>query len=362
MPRLRLSALLLLVLVALAVAAGCGGDGGSTTSEQEGISSENVPANAVAIVAGTPILRTDFERFFGQAEKAADARGEPFPDAGTAEYLVLQNQAVDYLIQRVELDREAKDLGITVTDAEVTQRLDEFKQQYFEGDEEKYKKEIGQIGLTEEDLLADIRAQLISEKIFDEVTKGISVPESEAQAYYDDNEDRFKVPESREVAHILVETKKEAQDIYAQLQDGASFEELAKEHSTDEASAENGGKLTDQKGTFVPEFEEVAFALDTGEIGEPVKSQFGWHVIKALEDTVEASVTPYADVKDAIEEELLQTQRDEAMASWLDDVRLKYQPQVGYATGFAPPPAPPPETSTSSTATDTTPATSTSGG
>ena len=187
---------------------------------------------------------------------------------------MLQNQAVDYLIQRVELDREAKNLGITVTDAEVARRLDEFKQEFFEGDEEKYKKEIGQIGLTEEDLLADIRAQLISEKIFDEVTKGISVPESAAQAYYDDNEDRFKVPESREVAHILVETKKEAQDIYTQLQDGASFEELAKEHSTDEASAENGGKLTDQKGTFVPEFEEVAFALDTGEIGEPVKSQF----------------------------------------------------------------------------------------
>jgi parvulin-like peptidyl-prolyl isomerase len=360
MSRLRLSVLLLLLLAMLGVAAGCGGEGGAE-SQPDGISSENVPANAVAIVAGTSVLRTDFERFFNQAEKAAEARGEPFPEAGTPEYLVLQNQAVDYLIQRVELAKEADALGITVTDAEVTERLDQFKQQYFEGDEDKYKEEIATIGITEDDLRADLRAQLISEKIYDEVTGGATIPDGDVQAYYDENQDLFTTPDSREVAHILVETKKEAQDVYQQLQDGASFEELAKKLSTDEGSAENGGKLTDQKGSFVPEFEEVAFTLDTGEVGEPVQSQFGWHVIKALEDTVKGAVTPFAEVESSIKEQLLGEKRNEAMAAWLKDVRVKYESQIGYGAGFAPPPAPP-ESSTSSTATETAPATSTSGG
>lgn len=353
MTRLRTLALLSVVLAALAVVAACGGEGSETTAETQ--SNVDVPPNAVAVVAGTPILRSDFERFFDQAEKAAEARDEPFPEAGSQEYLDLQNQAVDYLIQRVEIAKEAEAMGITVTDQEITDRLDEFKQQFFEGDDEKYKEELEKVGLTEEDLREDIRAQIINEKVYEEVTKDVTVTDEDVRAYYDENKEQFTIPESREVAHILVETKKKADELYEQLMNGASFEELAKEHSTDEASAEDGGRLTDQKGTFVPEFEEVAFSLETGEIGKPVKSDFGWHIIKALKDTVKERTMPFDEVKDSIKEQLLRERRDEKMAAWLEDVEAKYEPQIGYAAGFAAPPEPPSDTS--STETETVPAT-----
>jgi parvulin-like peptidyl-prolyl isomerase len=333
----RLSFLTVPVAIAvLALAAGCGG-GGDEAATTSG--SENVPPDAVAVVAGTPVTKAEFDRFFSQREKAAEAQGQNFPKAGTPEYVDLQNQAVDFLVQRIELAKEAESLGITVTDQAVAARVDELKDQFFGGDETKYKDEVESLGLTDADVRADVRAQLIGEKIFEQVTKDVKVTPEDVRNYYDENKEQFEVPESREVAHILVETKKEAQDLYAQLQDGADFAELAKEHSTDTASAENGGKLTDERGTFVPEFEEVAFALETGEIGEPVKSDFGWHIIKALADTRPAETTPFEEAKESIEEQLLEERRNEAMSEWVKQVRTKYANQVSYGVGFAPPPA-----------------------
>ena len=333
----RLSFLAVPVAVAaLVLAAGCGG-GGEEAATTGG--SEDVPANAVAIVAGTPVTKAEFDRFFSQREKAADAQGQAFPEAGTPEYADLQNQAVDFLVQRIELAKEAESLGIAVTDQAVAARVDELKNQFFDGDEAKYKEELESLGMTDEDVRADIRAQLIAEAIFEKVTKDVAVTAEDVKAYYDANQEQFEVPESREVAHILVETKKEAQDLYAQLQEGADFAKLAKEHSTDTASAEDGGKLTDERGSFVPEFEKVAFALDTGEVGEPVKSEFGWHVIKALADTQSAETTSFEETKGSIEEQLLEERRNEAMSTWVDQVRTKFANQVSYGVGFSPPPA-----------------------
>lgn len=330
----RLSFLAVPVAVVALVAAGCGGGGDEPPSAQ----SEDVPANAVAVVDGTPVTKAELDRFFSQREKAAEAQGQSFPKAGTPEYVDLRNQAVDFLVQRVELAKEADSLGIDVTDQAVTERVDELKNQFFSGDEEKYKKELESLGLTDADVRADVRAQLIAEKIFDQVTKDVKVTAEDVKSYYDANQEQFEVPESREVAHILVKTKKEAEDLYAQLQDGADFAELAKKHSADTASAEDGGKLTDERGSFVPEFEKVAFALDTGEIGEPVKSDFGWHIIKALADTRPAATTPFEEAKKSIEEQLLEERRNEAMSTWVDQVRTKFASQVSYAVGFAPPP------------------------
>jgi parvulin-like peptidyl-prolyl isomerase len=332
MSRLRLLALPALAL-AIALAAGCGGGGGggSTTS-----SAEEVPADAVAMVAGTPILRSDYERLFNQAEAAYADQGNEFPKAGTPEYAQLQKQTVDYLIQQAEFSKEAEVLGIQVSSGDVEKRLGELKDQFFDGDDAKYQEEIAKQGYTDADVHDQIRAQLVSERIFDNVTKGATVTDAEVQTYYDENKDQFTTPESREVAHILVDTKKLADDIYQQLQDGADFAALAKEHSTDTASAQDGGKLTDERGSFVPEFEEVAFALETGEVGKPVESQFGWHVIKALADTQPETTTPFAEAKQSIEDQLLQDKRNKLMEDWVAQIRQKYASQIAYAVGFEP--------------------------
>jgi foldase protein PrsA len=224
----------------------------------------------------------------------------------------------------------------------VSKRLDELKRQYYakeDGtiDEDKFKQELAKSKLTEEELRTELKGNLIKERLADEITKDVTVTDAEIQKYYDENPDRFTNPESRDVAHILVDSETKANELYQQLQDGADFAKLAKENSTDTASAESGGKLTDVKGSFVPEFEEVAFALETGEIGKPVKSQFGWHVIKALADTKPASLMPFAEAKDSIREQLLQQKQASVTADWVSKIEAKYAGLIGYAAGFAPP-------------------------
>lgn len=324
----------LLLAVVVAVAAGCGGGGGDDTS---GPSADEVPADAVAIVAGTPIPRTGFDRFFAQAEAAYKDQDREFPKAGTPEYVQLQKQAIDFLIQRAEFEKEAEALGITIADADVEKRLTELKDQYFQGEDATYQEELAKQNLTEADIRADIKAQLISERIFEDVTKDQTVTDADVRKYFDENKEQFTTPESREVAHILVDSKKLANDIYQQLQDGGDFAALAKEYSTDTASAEEGGKLTDERGSFVPAFEEVAFSLDTGEVGKPVKSEFGWHVIKALDATKPETTSTFDEVASSIKEQLLQEKRNSAMNDWVAELQTKYANQIAYAVGFEPP-------------------------
>ena len=336
MRALKLVILPVLGAALLGLATACGGDGTETSAEPA--STIDVPVDAIAVVDDTPVPKEDFDRLFRQAEAAYEAQQREFPEPGTPEYETLKNQTVEFLVDRVIRQKEAAELGIEITDAEVDEKLEELKQQFFGGDEEKYKDELEAQGITDADIREDLRAQILSQKIFDEVTREETVTEAEVQAYYDENEEQFTTPERREVAHILVEEgdKALADDLYQQLRDGADFAELAKKHSTDTGSAEQGGKLTDVKGSFVPEFEEVAFSLETGEIGEPVKSQFGWHIIKALEDTKPATTTPFAEVKDTIGEQLRDERRNEAMSAWVAEARAQYEDRIAYAAGFEP--------------------------
>jgi len=316
----------------LLVAAACGGGGDSGGDTN----STTVPADAIAVVDGTQIPRSEFDRFFTQTQAAYKAQGKPFPKAGSPEYQQLKSQGVDYLVQRVLLANEAAALGIKVPDSDVAKRLEALVQQYFNGDQAKYQAELKKQGLTDADVKTDIKAQLINQKLFDQVTKDVTVSPIEIRKYYDDHPEDFQTPESRDVAHILVKTKKEADDIKKQLDDGADFATLAKKYSQDTASAKDGGKLTDQKGSFVPEFEKVAFALETGQVSEPTKTQFGWHIIKALEDTKPASKQPFNDVKGQIEEQLLQTKKNEQMTAWVNELQKKNAGQISYAAGFQP--------------------------
>ena len=138
-----------------------------------------------------------------------------------------------------------------------------------------------------------------------EIAKTISVNEDDAKAYYQDNIQSYTTNEQRRISHILIELGDEAKANITNLQQqiiaGADFADLAKEHSSDTFSAENGGDLSWlESGVMVPAFEDAAMALTTeGEVSSIVETEFGLHLIKLTE--LKASVvTPYDDVKDAI--------------------------------------------------------------
>jgi foldase protein PrsA len=316
--------LLLCALVSLALA-GCGGG-------------EDVPADAVAVVDGEEIARSDYEALITQAKKSYKNQKRDFPAAGSQEFQTLRNQAVQFLVQREQFAQEAESLDVDVTDKAVDARLAQIQKQYFGGDKKKYETQLKEQGITEQQVRNDIRAQIISEKIFAEVTGDVKVTDERIEEHYEKNKAQYSQPESREVRHILVKTKAKADDLYAQLQNGGDFAALAKQHSEDTGSKANGGKLTISRGQTVAPFDQTAFLLKKNEISKPVKTEFGYHLIQPLGDPKAAKVTPLAEVKESIKQQLAQTEKNEAMTKWVDDLKQDYEDKVSYATGFTPPP------------------------
>jgi parvulin-like peptidyl-prolyl isomerase len=319
-----------LLLAAAALAAVTrGAAGGGDTDE--------VPADAVAVVDGTPITKASLEELLARAKKSYAAQQRDFPKAGTADYQTLQNQAVAYLVQREEYANEADELGVEVSDEEITKKVDEVKKQYFQNDQKKFEAGLKQQGYTVEALRQDLVSQLISQKIYESLTKSVKVSDAELQKYYDENKTQYSVAESRAVRHILVKTKAEADAIHSQLDSGADFAKLAKENSLDPGSKDQGGKLTVSRGQTVAPFDKAAFSLETNELSDPVKTEFGYHLIQPLAAVKAGSVTPFAEVKAQIRTQLAEERKNKAASDWATEVEKKYKDKVTYAAGFQPP-------------------------
>jgi foldase protein PrsA len=240
-------------------------------------------------------------------------------------------------VQRAQFEQKAAEMEIEVTDADVDARLKQIKEQYFSGDEKKYEEQLEQQGLSEEQVRRDIRAQLIQEKLFEKVTEGVEVTDEEVAKHYEDNKEQYGQPESREVRHILVPTKKQADQLRAQLSNGGNFAALAKQHSKDPGSAAEGGKLTVSRGQTVPEFDKAAFTLQKNALSQPIKTQYGFHIIQPLSEVTEAKTTPLKDVEESIRQQLLQTKRNERMTAWVEETKKEFAEKTRYQVGFAPP-------------------------
>ena len=324
---MKISRLVILCALVLFALAGCGGG------------SDKVPPDAVAVVDGQNIAKTDYDALLSQAKKSYKNQKRPFPKQGSQEFQTLKNQAVQFLVQREQFEQKAKDLDVNVTDKQVDARLAQIQKQYFGGDKKKYEKQLAEQGLSDKQVRNDIRAQIVSEKIFAQVTKDVKVTDKQIEDYYTKNKAQYSQPESRDVRHILVKTKAKADDLYRQLQGGADFAALAKKFSEDTGSKANGGKLTISKGQTVAPFDKAAFSLKKNAISKPVKTEFGYHIIQPLTDVKKAKVTPLKDVKESIRQQLAQTKKNEAMTKWVDQLKKDYEDKISYAVGFNPPPA-----------------------
>jgi peptidyl-prolyl cis-trans isomerase C len=146
--------------------------------------------------------------------------------------------------------------------------------------------------------LAYFRNKLLMELTLQAEAKA-SITDAAMHKLYDDATKQMTPEKEVHARHILVETEDEAKAVIAELKKGADFAELAKQKSKD--SSANGGDLGYfTKDQMVPEFSEVAFKLDKGQLSEPVKSQFGWHVIE-VEDKRDRPVPDFDKVKDQLE-------------------------------------------------------------
>jgi parvulin-like peptidyl-prolyl isomerase len=352
MTRLRI---LLVPLAALALGiAGCGGG------------SDEVPADAIAVVGGKQITRAEFDALINRTKTAYKNAKRPFPKQGTPEYNAIKSQAVQWLVQKAQYEEKADDLEISITEQQIDKKLAEVKQQFFQGDEKKYKAALKQQGYTENDLRDTLRIQLIQDEIYKKVTEDVKVSDEDIRKFYDKNKaERYTTPESRDVRHILVAVcvdkatkdclangpaRTLADRLYNQLRGGASFVKLAKRHSDDPSSKDLGGKLSIVRGQTVAPFEQTAFGIGKNAISKPVKTQYGYHIIQPLTAIKKKSIQPLSKVRAQIKQEVTGTKKNEVMTDWVKDTREDFcDGDLSFQIGFKPNPDPCKEPATSTT-------------
>ncbi|HEV8180084.1 MAG TPA: peptidylprolyl isomerase [Gaiellaceae bacterium] len=337
-----------LALVAV-LAAGCGGGGGSGS----------VPADSIAKVGSTPITKSTFNALLTVAFARFKAQGQAAPKVGTPAYTQLRDQAVSFLVQEEELQQEGTKLGVTVSQKDIDDRLAQIRQTYYHGSETKLEAALKKDDITLAELEQyNLRPALLSEKLEAKVTSDVKVSNADAQKYYTQNKASFTTPQTREVRHILVNSKSLAQQIETKLKNGESFASLAKKYSKDTGSAQQGGKLCVAHGgssgacqQTVPPFDKAAFSLKTNKVSQPVHSQFGWHVIQALSPVKPAHTQTFKEAESQIQASLAQQKKQTAWTAWLTKLKNDFKGKVAFQTGYAP----------VTTTTPTTPAPTTTG-
>ncbi|HUG23395.1 peptidylprolyl isomerase [Piscinibacter sp.] len=243
-------------------------------------------AQNIAIVNGKPVPKTRVDALIGQATR----QGQP----ATPE---LEKQARDEVVLREMFIQEAEKRGLPASPDVQTQ-------------------------------MELARQTILIRELFEDYRKNNPVTDAEITAEYD----KFKAQSSGteyRARHILVEKEDDAKKLIKQIKGGAKFEDVAKKNSKDPGSAEKGGDLDYAKpDSYVPEFGQAMAQLKKGQMTDaPVKSQFGYHIIK-LEDTREAQFPALAEIKPQIEQRLSQVK----LAKFRDDIRANAKTDYKFET------------------------------
>jgi len=323
--------LLLFGFASLALlAAGCGG------TSTAGLGSDDV-----AVVGDQQISKDQFQQLMTRVKKSYASQKRQFPKAGTSEYEQLKGQAITFLVQQAEVSDQADSMGVDVSDADVDKEIATITKQQYGGSKARFEADVKKQGLTDEQARTAIRDQLTTRKVAAKVTSDVKLSDSDIKQYYNTHKSQYVQPESRDLRHILVAKKALADSIYQQLKSGGNFAKLAKQYSKDPGSAANGGKLTVSKGQTVPEFDKAAFSLKTGQISQPVHTQYGYHIIEALSAVKPATTTSLAKVRASIRQQLEQQRKNDEITKWLQDNKKSYcNGKIKYQVGYQPSPDP----------------------
>ena len=205
---------------------------------------------------------------------------------------------VDELVKREMLYQEAKKKGLDNT-PEYKKKVDDFK-----------------------------KITLIGSLLEKEVEEKSKVTDNDIKTYYDAHKSELTMNNQIKASHILVKTEDEAKKISDQLKKGGDFAKLAKEKSIDPGSAKNGGDLGFfSKGQMVPEFEKIAFNLKVGQISEPVKTQFGYHIIKVT-GRKEGQIVEFDKVKNLLTQRVTAEKQKEVFDSYMNSLKGSYKVDI----------------------------------
>jgi peptidyl-prolyl cis-trans isomerase SurA len=242
-------------------------------------------------------------------------------------------RVLDTMIDEKLVDNELRELKVTISDKEVDGAVDEVKKSYNLTDEQ-LQQAVSREGYSIAEYREQMRKQIGRYKLISEkVRKNVKVSDADVQSEYDrmtraEGEDYevhirhilIAVPRSASAAQIDTARRKAAAIAVEAREPGVDFAELAKKRSEGSSSSDGGDLGFFKRGTMVPEFERVAFNLKTGEVSDPVRTQFGWHVLK-LEEIRKLGMKPLAEVRPEIEERLRKAQAERLTAQYMETLR-----------------------------------------
>lgn len=284
---------------------------------------------AAAIVNNRKISRAYFNNALTAAKQQFSSIGNT-----ASEGIDIEKKVIERLISIELMLQDAEKRSITADATAVDVQMRGFRNQF--KTEMEFINYLTQNNITVNIIQEQIGKQLIlqqlQQELLQELKRNIAVTPEESRAFYDSNIERFKAPEQVRASHILIKveadsddaTTKQAlttiEDIRKRTINGEDFAELAQKNSQGASSKQGGDLGFFGRGQMVKPFAEAAFSLTPGEISEPIKTRFGYHIIKVTEKKA-AGITPFEEVEKKITSYLTQRQLDLNQQKYSTDLR-----------------------------------------
>lgn len=316
----------------------CGNEDTNTTDETvqtaaEGTLSaedikEDTPIAKVGdneIVAATLSRQLEYQKMY-----IAMSYGEEFltTENGKTYMNEMKNYIMDSLINTEIAKIKAEELKLIPKDEDVQTMYDEQKANF--ETEEEFQAALEESNMTEEELKEEVKTALITQNISEYMIKDVAVTDEEVEEYYKDNIAQYTTKPGATISHIILATEEEAKQVKAEYDGGASFADLAAKHNTDSTAATGGslGYIEYDTQSYDQDFMAAAKELGEGEVSEPTKTQFGWHIIKAENIQKEDVVAEFETVKENASSALLSQKQNEVINTQLES----WKEEIGFET------------------------------
>ncbi|MBN2286260.1 MAG: peptidylprolyl isomerase [Tissierellales bacterium] len=177
------------------------------------------------------------------------------------------------------------------------------------------------------ELLEEAKKSILQRYAIEKLIAGISTNEEEMLQFYEANKMKFFQPERVSARHILVKEESEINEIREKIIEGLEFSNAAEQYSTCPSKKSGGNLGAFEKGKMVPEFEAAAFSLPVGELSQPIKTQFGFHLIM-VDEKMPSQASDFEAVKDAIKKQIINQKQLNAYHGKLEGLRQKYSVEM----------------------------------
>lgn len=246
-----------------------------------------------------------------------------------------RTKVLEQLVNDKVLITKGTELGYIPSDEELATAIEEEKAKFTEayGGEEGLKQALEYYGMTDEKFNSFVENMVKTTKVKEAMVKDATVSDEEVEQYYNDNIDKYTTKPGANAKHILFETEEEAQEAKNKIDSGeTTFEDVYSQYEANKTSgtkplSEDLGYVENEQEGFDTDFLAGFKTLKDGEVSAPVKSSFGYHIIKVEGVQAESKVTPLDDVKESIKSTLLSQKQEEVynttLEQWKKDLNVK---------------------------------------